>query len=112
MSNQIQNLNQNSEQGQNQNNQKTFLSSLTAKIILALIIFAGSAIIIISGTKFITENYKTQNNNKTVDQKGNEFYCEIDSDCVPTTHECGECSDNTIAINKKYLEKYQKNWHW
>ncbi len=52
-----------------QNNQKSFLSSLTAKIILALIIFAGSAIIIISGTKFITEYYcKTSNSNKIIKQ--------------------------------------------
>ena len=58
-----------------QNNQKPFLSSLTAKIILALIIFAGSTIIIISGVKFIIENYKIPINKIIKSQ------CEIDSDC-------------------------------
>ena len=61
MPNQIQNLNQNSGQ-----NKKPFMSSLTAKIILAIIIFAGSAIIIISGAKFIIEYYKTLSNDKIV----------------------------------------------
>ena len=50
------------------NSKKTFLSSTFAKIILALIIFAGSAIIIISGTKFIVEYYKTSSNNKIIKQ--------------------------------------------
>ena len=55
-------------QNLDQNSKKPFLSSLTAKIILALIIFAGSAIIIISGTKFIVKYYKTPSNNKIIKQ--------------------------------------------
>ncbi|MEA2088613.1 MAG: hypothetical protein U9O55_02105 [Patescibacteria group bacterium] len=52
----MENLQQNT-----QNNQKPFMSSITAKIILSLVIFVGSSIIIISGAKFIVEYYKTQN---------------------------------------------------
>ena len=107
MSNQTQNLNQDLEQ--NQNNKKPFLST-SAKTILALIVFTALTAVIISGVYFLTKHYKTRNKNEIVNQKGNEFYCEINSDCIPTTLECGPCPDNTIAINKNYLEKYQEKY--
>lgn len=90
MSNQTKNLNQNLDQ----NNQKPFLSPLTAKIILAIIIFAGSVIIIISGAKFIIEYYKTQNfqaNNQIVkpdNQQSQNYYDILEKKCGDVYDSC------------------------
>ncbi|MEA2088610.1 MAG: hypothetical protein U9O55_02090 [Patescibacteria group bacterium] len=115
---------QDQKQNSEQNNQKPFLSSLTAKIILALVIFLGSVIIIISGMKFIIQYYKIQNDNQTVKpvDKIIEHYnntkitkieltndwkiCNQNSDCVETQLRCCGCESGGIqtGINKKYLK--------
>ncbi len=63
--------------------------------LLALIILATGC----------SQNTTLPSNNQTNDQ--GDFYCENDSDCVPLVFECGSCTDNSMAINKKFTSKYQ-----
>ena len=86
----------------NQNNKKPFLSSLTAKIVLAIIIFAGLTIVIISGTKFIAEYYKKENYKREVDLK---YQCKTDDDCVLVFVNKGCCV--FAAVNKKYQDEIE-----